>query len=1660
MNPSVYSSLRTRLFLIVLAAILPLAVLLIYHAAEDRAAALEDARADLQALTRLASGNIESDIEAARQLLQSIAEVPAVRDATEPACSKMLAKLRNPARRYANLLVVDAAGNLLCSAVQAAGPVNYADRAWFTRALASRSLSVGNPSIGRITRLPTISVVWPLLSADGRIDKLVVAGVELASFGERYARKDFLQGMVAFIWDGEGRLLYHEPNDGKSSAMSHAGALLLRAAHGAKGQGVVEAPGLDGIPRIYGLANFPALAELNLTLAFGVSPVKFTAAVNRALYRNLVLLTLVALGVLALAWWIAEFTVRAPVLRLAEASGRLRAGDLKARVREPYPVGEIGELMIGFNEAAVALEAQSETLRRTNRTLRTLIECNQAVVRSESESQLLQQVCELIVRFGGYAFAWVGYAENDAHERVRPAAWSGQDDGNLEPLSLSWEKGEPGDGPTDAAIRSGKPFVVADIAGFAHHASWREMARARGYASFIALPLLDKAGRVIGALSIYATQAGTFHEEGMTLLSELAANLAYGIEAQRGHSARARAVALLVESEARMQTVVEHLSEGVVVANLDGRILHFNRAAMRMHDFASPGEYLRNFAAFADDFELSTEAGTVLTLDQWPLTRILRGETLSDQDLGVRHIRGGRRQIFNYSGAPVRDANGRPLLAVVTVRDITARKQFELGRRKQYELTRLQAALAKVANESVTPEAALQSALGLIRDYGGWLIGHLAMFTLDQGQRSVTTSLWQVEDRVRFAALMEYSEVFGDTGHRQFRHRVINEKVPVWIEELGTLPTGRRTQLALAQGLHRAFAFPVVVQDETAALLEFYAEDTRPIDTLLIENINPIAAQLARVIERARANEAKSRFVAIVESSQDGIVSSKPDGTILTWNTGAETLFGYTSKEIIGKNLILLVPDELQQAVQQRRAHSLSGRVGDTFESERLTKDQRRIAVSVRVSALRDGADKIIGFATIYRDIAERKLAETALRELNEGLEDKVTARTVALQRARREAEAANQAKSTFLANMSHEIRTPMNGVIGMIDVLRQSSLKADQVEMVELIRESAFSLLDILNDILDFSKIEAGKLELEHERFSLVEVVESVCSLLDSIASKKDVILTVFTDPAIPPWVLGDALRLRQVLINLLSNAVKFCSGRVAAGRVSVRVSRVEHSPQQVSVEFRVTDNGIGMAEAAQARLFNAFTQADSSTTRRFGGTGLGLAIAHHLVTLMGGTITVQSTPGEGATFKVRLPFALQPAEPFAVEAASLVAGLHCVVVGHPDGLADDLAAYLDHAQALVERVPDGASAMRQAAARMGVSVWVVDAGDEVQSLEQMRAATGGEINPALCPVVVLIERGKRRRPREVAPDLITLDGNALSRQHFLHAVAAAAGRASLETEVVTLSTGRFAVIAPSRAEAVRRGRLILIAEDNETNQKVIVRQLALLGRTAEVAADGVEALQRWRSGEYALLLTDLHMPKMDGYALTQAIRGEEKGARRIPIIALTANALRGEADHCRAAGMDDYRSKPIALAELRAVLNQWLPVVPAGVVVSTAAESLMPPPAAAAGMLPVDINVLTALVGDDAAIVREFLRDFRSSAAAAALELRAAWAAQQMKTVANATHKLKSAARAVGALALGELCAAMEKAGKADDNEVLAMLLPRFEAEMAVVEDYLDKL
>ncbi len=780
--------------------------------------------------------------------------------------------------------------------------------------------------------------------------------------------------------------------------------------------------------------------------------------------------------------------------------------------------------------------------------------------------------------------------------------------------------------------------------------------------------------------------------------------------------------------------------------------------------------------------------------------------------------------------------------------------------------------------------------------------------------------------------------------------------------------------------------------------------------------------------------ENEERFRNLANNISQLAWMADPQGSIFWYNQRWFDYTGTTLEDMFGWGWQKVHHPDHEQRVMDKIKHCFeTGEIWEDTFPLRGSDGQYRWFLS-RAVPIRDEQGSVLRWFGTNTDITERNQFEQALIA------------------AKSDAELANRAKSDFLSVMSHEIRTPMNGVIGMVDVLHQTSLKGYQVEMVDTIRDSAFSLLGIIEDILDFSKIEAGKLELETVPTALAEVIEKTCVMLDHPAEKKQVELTLFIDPSIPAVVLSDAQRLRQIVINLTNNALKFSSGQNHPGHVSVDAVLVERSEEQVLVEIRVIDNGIGMDKETQARLFTPFTQADASTTRRFGGTGLGLTIARNLVQLMGGDISVQSAPGLGSTFTVRLPFVpvLNEADDGATQA--LVAGLCCLVIGGKEGLAEHLATYLVFAGAVVAQADSLAAAQALAAPPLsGPWVWLIDVGNTLLS-DELYAISCARPGQEVCFVV--IGRGPRRRPRLHKERIVIVDGNVLTRQTVLQAVAIAAGRAQEERGELTTGKDKSAFIAPLRSEALRQGRLILVAEDNETNQKVILQQLALLGFAADVTGDGEEALERWRSGDYTVLLTDLHMPKMDGYELTTAIRAEENSSRHTVIIAQTANALKGESLRCREAGMDDYFRKPTPLAELKAMLNKWLPEQPTAAVITAALAPIHDV------SKPVDVNVLAALVGDAPEVISDFLQDFRRSATKIAAEMKATYADGQATQLGELAHKLKSSAHAVGAMALGELCADIEQRGKSNQIEVLTALWPRFEAEMAAVNNYLESL
>jgi CheY-like chemotaxis protein/HPt (histidine-containing phosphotransfer) domain-containing protein len=516
---------------------------------------------------------------------------------------------------------------------------------------------------------------------------------------------------------------------------------------------------------------------------------------------------------------------------------------------------------------------------------------------------------------------------------------------------------------------------------------------------------------------------------------------------------------------------------------------------------------------------------------------------------------------------------------------------------------------------------------------------------------------------------------------------------------------------------------------------------------------------------------------------------------------------------------------------------------------------------------------------------------------------------------------------------------------------------------------------------------------------------------------------------------VVGDELRLRQILINLLGNAIKFSSGLDRVGRVSLKVGRVEVLSPGDTIEVTVSDNGVGIDPKTLGRLFQPFSQADASTTRRFGGTGLGLAITKMLVELQGGRISVESILGEGSTFRVKLP--LQPVAstgPAAIERP--LSGLQCAIIGADDELAADLSSYLSHAGAKVQR--SRRASPREVQESEG-RIWLILPDVSEDHRRALRSMGGTRI--------IALRFGNNAAAAIDKEAEAWLDLDTLTRGSLLRSVAAAAGRSSISP------ADSGALRAPEAAEPLSAaGSLVapvLVAEDIETNREVIQRQLKLLGLDAEMTENGQEALERWRSGNFNLVLTDIRMPIMDGYALASAIREEEMGRWRTCIIALTADALPEEEGKCLAAGMDGYLVKPITSSRLKTIIEKSLAARERAMAGETRVA------VSAAG--PVNLEVLKGLIGDDPAGIAAVLDKFRINSDRLSAEIERA-VESDLSAVVDIAHRLKSGAFSIGAKRLGELCVELERAGRGGKKDQLKVLLSQFRTQMQAVREFID--
>jgi|GEM_PF-1963245 len=662
--------------------------------------------------------------------------------------------------------------------------------------------------------------------------------------------------------------------------------------------------------------------------------------------------------------------------------------------------------------------------------------------------------------------------------------------------------------------------------------------------------------------------------------------------------------------------------------------------------------------------------------------------------------------------------------------------------------------------------------------------------------------------------------------------------------------------------------------------------------------------------EKKRADEALSesreQYRMVVNNISEVIFQIDLDGRWLFLNPAWSEITGFPIEESIGRKFIDYIyfddrclTNELYNALIERRKEHCR------YTLRYLTKEGGFCWIEAYAKILLDKQQKVVGVSGTLNDVTERVIAEQQL------------------QQAKEISEAANRAKSEFLANMSHEIRTPMNPIIGMTELLLETSLTNEQRDLLSIVRNSGKALLDIINDILDFSKIEAGKLVLETIDFDLVALTEEIADLVSWKARDKGLAIMTFIDPAIDSLLQGDPGRLRQVLLNLAGNAVKFTE----VGEVVIRATLLRNEREEVYIRFEIKDTGIGLSKETKNSLFQPFTQADGSTTRKYGGTGLGLSISKRLVELMGGEIGVESTMGEGSLFYFTVLLHRTSNDQEKENNNKKLEGLRALVIDDNITSQEIIEKYLiSWGMKVCLAKPQISLPILQQQAYAALPYDLVILNTMLHNVDWVAVANMMKNDPLLCKGNILLltmydVSGKKTEMLENGIDIQL--AKPVKRSQLFDGIAVAVKK-DVSRGVVANKEMVGTFLAKEEDQASFN---ILLVEDNKTNQKLATMLLKKMGYDVDIAINGREAVEAVHQGNYDLVLMDCQMPEMDGFEATSVIRENEKITdKHLPIIAMTANAMQGDKEKCLAAGMDDYISKPIDSKQLKQTVENWL--------------------------------------------------------------------------------------------------------------------------------------
>ena len=959
----------------------------------------------------------------------------------------------------------------------------------------------------------------------------------------------------------------------------------------------------------------------------------------------------------------------------------------------------------------------------------------------------------------------------------------------------------------------------------------------------------------------------------------------------------------------------------------------------------------------------------------------------------------------------------------------TARPGAPLERRLTAEYV-----AARVLLDATSFEEAAPKILEAICSTLGW--EHGAVWTVDREMDVLRcTEMWTSPS----ASFPEFDALSRRTTFRRgigLPGRVWATGEPAWIPDVVRDTNFPRAPVGAREGLHAAFGFPVLLRGEVFGVMEFFSREIREPDEELLAMLTTVGNQIGMFIDRRRAQDELDRFFRL---SLDMLCVAGLDGYFKRVNPVWERVLGWSESDLTSKPYMDFVHPDDRDATLAAAKQLGEGRELVYFENRYFHKDG---TIRWLVWSVAPFPEQGVLYGAA-RDITERKAADQTMERYRHDLEishGELAQLVKELEVAKRKAEEAAETKSAFLANMSHEIRTPLNAILGMTALALKTSLSDEQQDYLTTVQSSGEALLEIINDILDFSKIEARGLDLDLTEFSLRETVGDAAKVLALRASEKGIELAVDIAANVPDSLVGDPGRVRQVLLNMLGNAVKFTS----KGEVVLEVSMGRPTADKAALLFSVRDTGIGIDPQKLDQIFQPFTQADSSTTRRYGGTGLGLTIARKLVDLMGGQLWVDSAVGKGSTFHFTAVFDRDRASTMAVfEGPSALDGLRVLIVDDNSTNRRILEEMLTSWHMRPTAVADSASALATLRESLRAERFHVVISDcqmpEVDGFALAHVIKNDE-QLGGTPIVMLTSVG---HPQDAAR----------CRQIGVEAILTKPVKHSDLLEALSFSVGvstRQPVEEEGLLERPRRRLRVLVAEDNPVNQKLVETLLTKRGHKVSTVENGREALaaiddrQRER---FDVVLMDVQMPEMGGLEATRAIRAaEDPTAARLPIVALTAHALKGDRERCLAAGMDGYLAKPIDVNQLIATVERIAstgdPTGPSGVVGS---------------LSPAVFDEEAALVhtGGDRELLKEVIALFQADCQPALRAMKRAIKAGDGEALALGAHALKGSIATVGGHEGQRLAAALERAGRAKDMGEVAPLYEALEHQIALLAE-----